>query len=54
MCKRLASEAELSPQSKVNQRVMRVYLVQRDRATLRRKLGCVNRVQSTRLWKSEN
>ena len=40
VCKRLASEAELSPQSKVNQGVMRVYLVQWHRATLCRKLGC--------------
>ena len=54
MCKRLANEVELSPQSKVYQGVMRVCLVQQDRATLRRKLDFAKRVRSTRLWKSEN
>ena len=54
MCKELASGAELSPQSKVYQGVMRVCLVQRVRATLRRKLNCAKRVRSTRLLKSEN
>ena len=54
VCKRLLGETELSPQSKVNQGMMRVCLVQLDRATLHRKLSCMNRVRSTRLWKSEN
>ena len=34
--------------------VIQLCLVQRDRATLCRQFECVDRVQSTQLWKSEN
>ena len=33
--------------------IMRIHVVQWDRATFHGKLECVNRVRSTRLWKSE-